>query len=858
MALPTGTRIGRYRIIEEIGRGATCLVYRAHDDALDVDVAVKVLADNLATDPDIRARFIEEAQLLRRLVSPDLLAVYDIGEHAGQPYLVLELATGGTLEQRRGSSSPSDNDTSELTDFLARALSLLHRHNVVHRDVKPNNILITGDATGQSDSLLQPGERYVLADLGLAKNLDDGSNYTMGVGSAGFSAPEQNQAYATITTAADVYGASAVLAWFAGKPDRSIPPEDRLADVTPPLRKALLHGLQTDPAARPSATAWQREVAASISSDVEPEVLGDINPTPAPPSRSGRPIALVAATLGAIVVAAVAWSQLAGSSSKADATRVEVASAMVEPSATAAPQPTATPEPTATAVPTATASPTATAEPSPTAEPTATPAPNPVANEGAGTLDSPFSLAGASVTHDKPTASWDVKLHALIEVQPSRTESGDRCLVLLGSLTPLSTSTGDLAPASTAPSFVLGYNDELVPSTGGNCEIDEIEAAGYRWIREANVTVGTPFAFFDRLLLPEDQALESIAIKGGFGTEPVYFTADVTTDVPSTAPTAPPPAGSVASASEIAGAAFDFESRSTRWSVDWSVELSGVVETAVEGAVDNSSRCLVLLGTITPTDIADRTITPMNSAPPFGIRANGVYEPASMFACDVAEIEEQGYSSIGSVQLTAQTVFPFFDEFVIPADGELGAIVIGDPAASDAAQLSIGELLEAASPAEPSDAPPIDLETVPLIDASLNFTTHQGAEWVVDMIGLIDGPPQPYYPDDRCVALVGTITPTDVEPGLLSNGLDAPQFGVIAAGRYLESPVGLCKNADINELGYGIPTTADVANNTAYAFVESFLVPDDHEIDAVVVGSPHESGEIYLDADYVTSVPAAE
>lgn len=323
-----GTKLGRYLISGELGRGSTCLVYRARDEVLDADVAVKVLADNLATDNDVRGRFVEEAQLLRRRPSPDLVAIHDVGETDDhQPFLILEMATGGSLAERI-SANVSDAEVRELVDFLYRSLSHLHRQNVIHRDLKPSNILITGTPIGDVGvGVLVDGERYVLSDLGLAKDLESGSSFTMGAGSVGFSAPEQTRGFTRITTAADIYGASAVVAWFAGgEAAGRLAPAQRVDSIdNSALRDALRSGLSEDPDDRPSLDQWHRRLSKAL--EYNARELPSENPA------SGRPALrhLVAAAAVAVVVGFGA-AQLSGTSaSSGPDTAVEVLAATAVP-----------------------------------------------------------------------------------------------------------------------------------------------------------------------------------------------------------------------------------------------------------------------------------------------------------------------------------------------------------------------------------------------------------------------------------------------------------------------------------------------------------------------------------------------
>jgi serine/threonine-protein kinase len=199
-----GKTLGRYHILEQIGEGGMATVYKAHDTRLEADVAVKVIrTENLAPNVLERAlkRFEREAKTLARLTHPNIVKVMDFGEYEGKPYLVLEYLPGGTLKQRLGNPIPWQ-EAFHLILPIARALDYAHRQNMIHRDVKPSNILITAD-----------GEP-MLTDFGIAKVLDldetaDLTDTGMGIGTPEYMAPEQWQG--NTSTQSDLYSLGVVL-----------------------------------------------------------------------------------------------------------------------------------------------------------------------------------------------------------------------------------------------------------------------------------------------------------------------------------------------------------------------------------------------------------------------------------------------------------------------------------------------------------------------------------------------------------------------------------------------------------------------------------------------------------------------
>jgi serine/threonine protein kinase len=202
MTLPvTRPLAGRYRLEGVIGRGGMADVHRALDTVLEREVAVKLLRMHAVTDHD-RARFREEAQLLAGLEHPGLVAVLDAGVSDDDiPYLVMELVDGRTLVPFcRGAAVPA-GQVAAIGVLLAQALAYVHERGIVHRDIKPGNVLVGDDG------------RVRLADFGIARMLGDTPGHTdtgTTVGTAAYLAPEQVRGE-PVTSASDVYALGLVL-----------------------------------------------------------------------------------------------------------------------------------------------------------------------------------------------------------------------------------------------------------------------------------------------------------------------------------------------------------------------------------------------------------------------------------------------------------------------------------------------------------------------------------------------------------------------------------------------------------------------------------------------------------------------
>ena len=200
-----GKSLGRYRIIEQLGEGGMAIVYRAFDTRLETEVAVKVIrTDNILPSilKDALIRFEREAKLLARLFHPNIVKVTDYGEYEGMPYLVMPYLPGGTLKKLLGKPMPWQ-EAFKLLIPITEALDYAHSQNMIHRDVKPSNILLT-----------QSGQP-MLADFGIAKILDLESSQeitgtSMMIGTPEYMAPEQVTSK-TVDHRADIYALGIVL-----------------------------------------------------------------------------------------------------------------------------------------------------------------------------------------------------------------------------------------------------------------------------------------------------------------------------------------------------------------------------------------------------------------------------------------------------------------------------------------------------------------------------------------------------------------------------------------------------------------------------------------------------------------------
>ncbi len=194
-----------YEILDELGRGGMGVVYKARQTSLKRLVALKLIRDGALASADEQARFRIEAEAAARMRHPNVVAIYDIGEHAGRPYFAMELVEGGSLDKHLTGQPRPAGQAAELVRTVALAVQHAHEQKVVHRDLKPANILLT----------LQNAEPKI-TDFGLAKRLDSDSTALTREGSvlgtAGYMAPEQAEGRVRdIGPATDVYALGAIL-----------------------------------------------------------------------------------------------------------------------------------------------------------------------------------------------------------------------------------------------------------------------------------------------------------------------------------------------------------------------------------------------------------------------------------------------------------------------------------------------------------------------------------------------------------------------------------------------------------------------------------------------------------------------
>ncbi len=271
---------GRYVLEREIGRGGMAEVYAAHDTSLDRRVAVKVLARHLAGDAGLRERFVHEGRYAARLSHPNVVGVYDSGDDGGSPYIVMELVEGTTLQdelERRGALPASEVES--IARQACAGLAHAHEAGIVHRDVKPQNLLLTRAGTVK------------ISDFGIARG-GAGPGITQAgelLGTVEYLAPEVVDGHAA-TASSDLYALGAVLyRLLTGEPPRRVrtlddvarrervrPPRELVPDPPAALERAILGCLDPEPLRRPQSA---RELASLLDGET-PATTRRLTPPP--------------------------------------------------------------------------------------------------------------------------------------------------------------------------------------------------------------------------------------------------------------------------------------------------------------------------------------------------------------------------------------------------------------------------------------------------------------------------------------------------------------------------------------------------------------------------------------------------
>jgi serine/threonine-protein kinase len=308
---------GRYRVVAPLGRGGMGEVYRVDDLALGQPVALKFLTPHLASDPDRLTRFRKEVATARAVSHPNVCRVYDLGDHTGQLFLAMEYIDGEDLASllRRVGRLPEEKGV-EIARQLCLALAAVHEQSLLHRDLKPHNVMLDGRG------------KVRLTDFGLAAAAEDLSGAEVLSGTPAYQAPEQLRGEA-VSVQSDLFALGLVLyevftgkrafpattreelarAYDSASPDR---PSSWVAGLSPEVERAVLRCLERDPKDRPRSAY---EVLAGLPGGDPLTAALAAGQTPSPQMVADAPVegrlspavglALLAAVVGGIILMAI-------------------------------------------------------------------------------------------------------------------------------------------------------------------------------------------------------------------------------------------------------------------------------------------------------------------------------------------------------------------------------------------------------------------------------------------------------------------------------------------------------------------------------------------------------------------------
>jgi len=330
-SIPAGKRLGPYEVLAPIAEGGMGVVYRAYDRALDRTVALKVLASTVLLDTTFAERFHREAQLWARLEHPCIVPVYLAGIEDGRPFIAMRFIEGGSLDNSLREGPLQKEKAFRILADIARALDFAHSQGIVHRDVKPGNVLVDGEG------------RAYLSDFGIARAIagDAGIHLTAEVvGTPAYMSPEQARsqnpgpladlyslgclAYELVTGRPPFEGETAIQVLMRHVSEAPVSPKTYVPSVEQHVEDAILKAMAKEPGERwPTGGVFVQALTGQISAEAVhtislPGRLTLVSPTPRPPGATAakprltrKRVAIAALLLAAVGIAGLLlWQQL--------------------------------------------------------------------------------------------------------------------------------------------------------------------------------------------------------------------------------------------------------------------------------------------------------------------------------------------------------------------------------------------------------------------------------------------------------------------------------------------------------------------------------------------------------------------
>lgn len=457
----------------------------------------------------------------------------------------------------------------------------------------------------------------------------------------------------------------------------------------------------------------------------------------------------------------------------------------------------------------------------------------------------PMVEATFSYDHSSGGSTWDVELLGIVEVDSAAYSDrpGD-CYAVLGSVAPTEIEDGAISNGARTPPVALVADGRLFDSSDGiGCDMSLVERQGFKELRNANVTLNTIYPFGIAVRIPEGLEPQAVLLGRPTENEVRAFRPAIVNGVPSVQSGGGSSIASDRDLQQLRGAEFTTTNRGD----EWNGTLFGLVEVPQADDPDEEGRCMVLLGTLTPADIDTGSVTSGYDAPSHTLIASGQEFDGSFVSsldCDLSDVVDAGYDRLSSANLTEGTGFAFYQAFLVPEGAELEAVTLGSANDSNAVFYEadlIDEVLEPGSSAVGS----LNRELEPLEGTSFSAEDYSDTQWDVVVFGLTEGTHEFNDADLKCYLLFGSVTPTDIGEGGITNGFSTADFSAVANGVLFSDQWFSCENDALEEAGYGNLGAADVTEGTEYLFATAFVMPQGFELEAIVFGDPTDEGATY-------------
>lgn len=480
--------------------------------------------------------------------------------------------------------------------------------------------------------------------------------------------------------------------------------------------------------------------------------------------------------------------------------------------------------------------------------------------DGAGTLEDPRSILNARFAYSEEfyDTDWEGELYGLVDLPTNSNDKVGVCYGLVGIMSPVRIGEGSISEGFTAPDLGLVVDGVLVDDSFG-CDADAVRDAGYGPIYDAQVTEGTEFAFYATFFVEGDPASAPTALSLGDSNDALsvtYFSPDVLGSVP--APVVAVGSGTGGDTEPLAGAQFSYNGQFD--DTTWDVSLFGVVEGEKDSFVDEAGSCLVLVGTLTPTQIDEGQLSEGFDAPDFVTVAAGL-QIEDESDCETDAIELAGYGRLWDAEVTLGTVYPFYVDFFVPEGSTAESIIAGDPTEDGGAKFFSVDVIPSLPVADTSASLGTLPEGItPLTGAGFTYTdAFSETSWEASLGGLVATEVSSFADvPGRCFAVVGVITPTAIPEGSVTDGFDTPELGLIAGGQAVPWNSFNCEDDSLQAAGYQDLTDAEIPVDTLYPYFVQFFVPGDDSVslDSVFVGDSGDDGALYYDAALLDAIPA--